>query len=233
MSGFKARPPVGIDPTGVSEEGATVYELIREDIIAGRLEANTRLVVGELSVRFKSPANAVREALQLLRSQGFVLIVHNKSARVRPIDQDFVRDTYEIGTLIEPSMVRWFVGMATTADIAELERIQNAIEANNFADQVLHGELDTQFHTVMYERHYNHLAAELWWKHREVLRAVSRRYQYTLARQAQVMRDHRELIRLVKVQDAERAATLIAQHVDGAGRHILELMRASTAARAS
>lgn len=233
MSEFKARPPVGIDPTGVSEEGAAVYELIRDDIISGRLEANVRLVVAELSERHKSPANAVREALQLLRSQGFVLIVHNKSARVRPIDQDFVRDVYEIGVLIEPSMVRWFVDMATPADMAELERIQDQIEANDFADPVLHGELDTQFHTVMYERHYNHLAAELWWKHREVLRALARRYSYTLSRRAQVLRDHRELIQLVKNGDADRAAALIAQHVDGAGRHVLEQMRAATSARAS
>lgn len=232
MTEFKARPPVGIDPTGVSEEGAVVYGLIRDDIISGRLEANSRLVVAELSERHKSPANAVREALQLLRSQGFVLIVHNKSARVRPIDQDFVRDVYEIGVLIEPSMVRWFVDMATPADIAELERIQRHIEANNFADPILHSELDTQFHTVMYERHYNHLAAELWWKHREVLRALGRRYSFTLSRRAQVLRDHRELIKLVKEGDAAKAAELIALHVDGAGRHVLEQMRAASSARA-
>lgn len=233
MTGQNARPPVGIDATGVSEEGAAAYERIREDIMSGRLEANERLVVAELSERHNAPANAVREALQVLRTQGFVLMVHNKSARVRPIDQAFVSDIFEIGALIEPSMVRWFIGMATAADIAELERIQDAIEANNFADQVLHGELDTQFHHVMYERHYNHVAAELWWKHREVLRAVSRRYTYTLARQAQVMREHRELIQLVKNSDADRAGALIAAHVEGAGRHIVELMRATTAARAS
>ena len=232
MSDFKARPPVGIDPTGVSEEGAAVYDLIRDDIISGRLEANSRLVVAELAERHTAPANAVREALQLLRSQGFVLIVHNKSARVRPIDQDFVRDVYEIGVLIEPSMVRWFVDMATPADIAELERIQGEIEANNFADPVLHSELDTQFHTVMYARHYNHLAAELWWRHREILRALGRRFNFTLSRRAQVIRDHRELIQCVKDGDGQRAANLIAAHVDGAGRHVLEQMRAATAARA-
>ncbi len=233
MSLFKARPPTGIDPTGVSEEGAVAYELIREDIISGRLKANDRLVVAELTERHNSPANAVREALQLLRSQGFVLMVHNKSARVRPIDQDFVRDIYEIGVLIEPAMVRWFVSMATAEDIARLESMQEEIEANNFRDPILHSELDTQFHTLMYERHYNHLAAELWWKHREVLRAVARRYPFTLARQVQVMRDHRELIQLIKDGEAEKAAALIAQHVEGSGRHILEQMRAATAARAS
>jgi DNA-binding GntR family transcriptional regulator len=232
MSAFKARPPVGIDPTGVSEEGAVVYERIRDDIISGRLGANERLVVAELSERHASPANAVREALQLLRSQGFVLLVHNKSARVRPIDQDFVRDVYEIGVLIEPSMVRWFVDMATTADIEALEDIQRQIEENNFADPILHSELDTQFHTLMYDRHYNHLAAELWWKHRELLRALARRYSYTLSRRSQVIRDHRELLRMVKEGDADKAALLIAAHVDGAGRHVLEQMRAATSARA-
>lgn len=232
MSEFKARPPVGIDPTGVSEEGAVVYELIRDEIISGRLEANTKLVVSELAERHRAPANAVREALQLLRSQGFVLIVHNKSARVRPIDRDFVRDVYEIGVLIEPSMVRWFVDMATPDDLAALEDIQQQIEANNFEDPILHSELDTQFHTLMYDRHYNHLAAELWWKHRELLRALARRYSYTLSRRAQVIRDHRELLGMVKAGDADSAAALIAAHVDGAGRHVLEQMRASTAARA-
>ena len=84
----------------------------------------------------------------------------------------------------------------------------------------------------MYERHYNRLAAELWWKHREVLRAVTRRFSYTLARRAQVTRDHRRLVQLIKEGNADEAATLIYQHVEGAGRHILEQMRAMDAAKA-
>jgi DNA-binding GntR family transcriptional regulator len=233
MRMFGARPPAGIDPTGVSEEGASAYELIRDDIISGRLQANDRLVVAELAERHGTSSNPVREALQLLRAQGFVVMAHNKSARVRPIDENFVRDIYEIGVLTEPALVRWFVEMATDADIAQLEWLQGEMEANNFADPIKHSELDTQFHTLMYERHYNRLAAEIWWKHREVLRAVTRRLNFTLARRAQVMRDHRELIQLIKSGDADKAAVLIAQHVEGSGRHILEQMRAAGAARAS
>ena len=232
MTTFKAKPPVGTDSIGASNEGASLYELIREDIIEGRLAANERLVAADLARRHGTSTNPVREALQLLRAQGFVLMMHNKSARVRPIDQEFVRDIYEIGVLIEPTLTRWFVGMATNADIAELERLLAAMEANDFADTILHSELDTQFHTLMYERHYNRLAAELWWKHREVLRAVTRRFNYTLARRAQVTRDHRLLVQLVKEGKAEEAANLIYQHVEGSGRHILEQMRAMDSAKA-
>jgi DNA-binding GntR family transcriptional regulator len=229
---FKARPPAGIDPVGASSEGASVYELIRDDIIEGRLTANERLVVADLAQRHGTSTNPVREALQLLRGEGFVVITPNRGARVRPIDQDFVRDIYEIGVLIEPALTRWFVGMATHDDIMELQRIQGLIEDNNFVDPVRHSELDTAFHTVMYQRHYNRHAAELWWKHREVLRAVSRRFNFTLARRVAVMREHRELIELVKAGEADKAAALVAYHVEGSGRHILEQMRALNAARA-
>lgn len=233
MTTYKAQPPAGMEPSGASKEGASVYELIRDDIISGRLRANERLVVAELAQQHKTSTNPIREALQMLRGEGFVIISPNRGARVRPIDQDFVRDIYEIGVLIEPALTKWFVGMATHEDIAQLEKVQGMIEENDFADPIAHSELDTRFHTIMYERHYNRHAAELWWKHREVLRAVSRRFNFTLARRAQVMREHRQLIQHIKEGKAEEAAALVAQHVEGSGRHILEQMRAAEAARAS
>lgn len=234
MSEVRKSQPEWLDPIAASTEStALLYTAIREDIISGRLRPNQRLVVAELAKRHGSSTTPVREVLQILRGEGFVNFTRNRGARVRPIDRDFVRDIYEIGVLIEPALTRWFVGMATEADIAELESIQAAIEANNFADPILHSKLDTQFHTVVYRRHYNRHAAELWWKHREVLRAVGRQFNFTLARRAQIIRDHRELIAYIKSGDAEGAAQLVAQHVEGSGLHLLEHMRAMVAARAS
>jgi DNA-binding GntR family transcriptional regulator len=233
MSEFKAEPPFGIDPIGASTEStALLYKIIREDIISGRLKANQRLVITDLAKQHGTSATPVREVLQLLRGEGFVIFARNRGARVRPIDQDFIRDIYEIGVVIEPVLTRWFVGMATEQDIAELERVQEQIEANNFADPIMHSDLDTKFHTLMYQRHYNQHAAELWWKHREVLRSVGRRFNFTLSRRAQVIREHRELIALIKAGEADKAAELVARHVEGSGRHILEQMRAANAARA-
>ena len=47
------------------------------------------------------------------------------------------------------------------------------------------------------------------------------------------IREHRELIRLTRNQDADKAAELIARHVEGSGRHLLEQMRALDATPAS
>jgi DNA-binding GntR family transcriptional regulator len=95
-----------------------------------------------------------------------------------------------------------------------------------------HGDLDTRFHQVIYDRHYNRHAAELWWRHREVLRAISRRFPTSLSRRATVIREHHELIDALRAQDADRAARIVAEHVRGSGRHIIEHMRLADPGRA-
>ncbi|SHG26980.1 DNA-binding transcriptional regulator, GntR family [Kaistia soli DSM 19436] len=206
---------------------ASVYEAIREDIISGRLPANARLIVADLAAQHGTSTNPVREALQQLRGEGFVTMAQNRGARVRPIDEEFIRDIYEIEVLIEPALTRWFVGIATEADIAALEALHAEMVALNYADPIRHGLLDTQFHHTMYQRHYNRHAVDLWWKHREILRAISRRHRTSLGRQAAVMREHGEVLEAIKAHDDQAAAAIIARHVEGSGRHIIEQMRAS------
>jgi DNA-binding GntR family transcriptional regulator len=211
---------------------ASVYELIREDIISGKLGPNERLKIADLAARYGTSTNPVREALQQLRGEDFVIMEPNRGARVRPIDEDFVRDIIEIAALIEPALTRWFVSIATEADIGQLEAVQAEIEALNFADPALHGQLDTRFHQVIYDRHYNRHAADLWWRHREVLRAISRRFTTSLSRRVAVVKEHHALIEAIRRQDADLAAKVIAGHVEGSGRHIIEQMRLASKASA-
>ena len=221
-------PPVvesGEEPAAFAP--STAYQLLREDMLAGRLVANERLIVSALAARYGTSTNPIREALQQLRGEGFVVIEPNRGARVRAIDETFVRDTYEIEVLIEPYLTRWFVGLATDADIARLEAIQDEIEALNFTDLTRNSVLDTRFHRVLYDRHYNRHAFDLWWKHREILHVISRGFPISLKRRAEVLRDHRKLIACLKAQDADGAAAVVAEHVEGSGRHMIEQMGAA------
>ncbi|MBU1317206.1 MAG: GntR family transcriptional regulator [Alphaproteobacteria bacterium] len=217
--------PLAADTDDAEAATASIYERIRDDIIQGRLSANSRLKVAELATRMNTSTNPVREALQQLRGEGFVVMTPNRGARVRPIDDTFVRDIFEIEVLIEPALTRWFVGLATRADLEALEEVQAQIEALNFADPQRHAKLDMMFHRIMYDRHYNRHAVDLWWRHREILSAISRNFQTSLSRQASILSEHRELIRCIAHQDADGAARCIAQHVEGSGRHIIEHMR--------
>jgi DNA-binding GntR family transcriptional regulator len=207
------------------DNSSSVYDRLRDDIIHGRVKPNERLKVSELASRMGTSTNPVREALQQLRGEGFVIMTPNRGARVRPIDEEFVRDICEIEVLIEPALTRWFVSIVTKADIEELERIQDEIERLSFADEMKHSNLDLQFHRLMYDRHYNRHAVDLWVRHRQILWAISRRFTTSLSRQTNVLDEHRELIACIKAQDAEGASQAIAKHVSGSGRHIIEHMR--------
>lgn len=225
--------PARGDATEAGGPSASIYELIRQDILVGRLAANDRLKVADLAKRYGTSTNPVREALQQLRGEGFVVILPNRGARVRPIDEDFVRDIYEISVLIEPHLTRWFVGTATAADIAELERIQAEIEELDFSDPPKHAALDTRFHMLMYRDHYNRHAVDLWWRHREILSAisVSQGFPTALSRRSVVVAEHRALLDRIKEQDTEGAARVIAAHAEGSGRHMVGNLRTARRGR--
>jgi DNA-binding GntR family transcriptional regulator len=206
---------------------ASVYSKIREDIIEGRIAADSRLKVRDLAARYEASTNPIREALQQLRGEGFVIITPNRGARVRPVDEDFLRNTNEIELLIEPYLTRCFVEIVTDADIAELEAIQDEVEELRFADVARNAQLDARFHGLMYERHPNQQILELWWKYREVLGAVTRRFPIALVRQTAVIEEHRTLIRCLKAHDADGAEAIMRQHVAGSGRHMIQQMRSA------
>lgn len=211
----------GPDPSGGE---SSVYQRLRDDILAGRLAADERLNIALLAERYRTSTNPVREALQQLRGEGFVIFEPNRGARVRRIDQNYVREVYQLQELFEPYLTRWFVGQCTQDDITRLEEIEAEIEANNFADAALHNRLDGTFHRVMYDANPNRLAREMWWKHREILRAISIDNGTSLRRRADVIAEHRELIAALKDHDEDRAAEIAARHARGSGNHICDRM---------
>ena len=175
---------------------ASVYELIREDIIE-RPPRRQRAPRGRRSrppPRHLDQPGAERPC-NCCGVEGFVVFTPNRGARVRPIDQDFVprhlRDRRSDRARPDP-LVRQHGDATRTSKSSSRSRPSS--RRTTLPIPYKHSELDTAFHTVMYQRHYNRHAAELWWKHREVLRAVGRRFNFTLSRRAAVMREHRELI---------------------------------------
>lgn len=213
------------DRESAHTSSSSIYDAIRHDILSGALTANARLKISELAKRHKTSTNPVREALQQLRGEGLVLFTPNQGARVRPIDTEFVRDVAEVGYQLEPYLLKLFVETASAEDIAELERIQDEIEALNFKDKARHTDLNHAFHETMYERHYNRVAFGVWKQHREILGSISTRIPIAIGRQEAILREHRALIDAIKAQDVGRAIKVLNQHIGDAGRHVVDQLR--------
>lgn len=200
----------------------TIYDCLRAEILGGVLPAGERLIAAEIAQRLGSSTNPVREALHQLRGEGLVEILPNRGARVRELGPAFVRDVMEVEALLEPFLTRSFVRVATTADIAELVRIQAKIEENDFEDLDLHHQLDTLFHQTMYDTHRNRLAVDIWFRHRVMLGTIANAFQVSPRRRIEVISDHRMLIEAARTGDEDRAARIALGHVQGSGEHVIE-----------
>src|SRR6185312_15044925 len=103
-------------------------DLIRADIVEGRLPSGARLKIDELAKRYESSAIPVREALQQLQGEGVVVFLPNRGASVRRIDADFLRNIHEVRALTEPFLIRWFARHRTEAQLEALAAAQTAYD---------------------------------------------------------------------------------------------------------
>ena len=201
---------------------------LRRDIIAGVIEPGAWLKTEALAGRYGVSANPVREALWRLQGEGFVVANPNQGARVRTIDDDFVRNIFEIREAIEPIFVRRFCQRATPADLDRL-RIADAAFAEVAADRPADFEAieatNRDFHGIIREGEFNLPAIEAMERYAGIINATRAKLPITLARLRQRISQHRQIVEAIAAGDATTAARVSVEHARGAGEDLLNLMR--------
>lgn len=201
-------------------------DLIRADIVEGELPQGSRLKIAELAARYKASAIPVREALQQLQGEGIVTFTPHCGARVRNIDEAFIRNIHEVREFSEPYLLRWFVRHHTQAELAKLERVQEAYDAAvERGDLHATRALNRRFHAICYDRHYNAEALTVARRHSDLIWAISVRFPPSRARSLAVGREHWAIIKAIRAANEDEAAAVIAAHVRHAGVHLVEVLR--------
>jgi len=206
-------------------EATPLHVRMRGDIVSGALPAGSRLKTQDLARRYDVSINPVREALHQLSGEGFVILSRNRGARVRMLDEAFVRNIFDIRALIEPYLIRLFVGHASREEIARMVAIQEEIEALDGPDQVRLDVLDDAFHQVTYGNHFNSEALAIRERHGQVVHALALRYPASPARRRAQNEEHRRIIAAIAAADENAAAAVVEEHARGAERHLLEQLR--------
>jgi DNA-binding GntR family transcriptional regulator len=98
--------------------GATVafiVERLREDILAGRLEPGSRLIEGDLTLRFAVSRGPVREGLRRLSADGLIEHWPHRGAIVRRLTEREIRELFLIRIEMEALAAR----LAAVADASD------------------------------------------------------------------------------------------------------------------
>ncbi|OMF38361.1 GntR family transcriptional regulator [Paenibacillus sp. FSL H8-0548] len=140
-----------------------VYTIIKKEILAGDLQPGARLLVLEIAKKFNISQAPVREAMERLKSAGFITGIPNKGSVVADITSKEIKDIFELREIIEGFAVRKSMQTLTESDFTYLENIINEMNAAHEQNDILNIlELDMEFHGFFYRRCDNHMILELW-----------------------------------------------------------------------
>ena len=106
-----------------------VYQSLRGAIMRGELRPGQRLVIDEIGRQLQVSAIPIREALQLLQSEGLVLGAPHVGATVAPISQDEVHEVFAIMEGLETVGVREAARRLDEAGLARLSDVVAQMDA--------------------------------------------------------------------------------------------------------
>ena len=101
---------------------AQAYQRLRSEIIRGRIRPNVHLVAADLAERLETSRTPIREALQLLASEGLV-VAAKRGYMVREHTRDEIREIYEVRAALEEMAARLVARRATDEQIGVIEAI--------------------------------------------------------------------------------------------------------------
>jgi len=200
-------------------KGEFVYRTLRDAIVKCELRPGERLVIDDLARRLQVSSIPVREALQLLQSEGLVLMVPHVGATVAAISRESVTEVFTVMEGLESVAARAAGERARPEDLDALEEIVTAMDRALDTEAHEHwAELNTRFHATISRLTAMPLLQEMM---ERVLDRWDRVRRFFFAgvlvhRARQAQKEHHELLEAMRAKDWARLEETIREHNRGA-----------------
>lgn len=194
--------------------GQKVFQIIREDIIAGKYHRQEELREIAIGDELQVSRTPVREALRQLELEGLVAIVPNRGAYVVGISGQDMKDIFELRLLLESLCARKAAEQADSEQVEALEEILILSEYHIKKERVrqLAG-LDSKFHEILYEAGNNRMLEHVLKNYHYYLKRARRASLLVPGRPEASTREHRKILEAVKERDARKAEDAVRQHL--------------------
>jgi DNA-binding GntR family transcriptional regulator len=193
-----------------------ICKRIRKRILLGELNPGEHLVEVNLSEQYGVSRGSIREALNILSSEGFVTIVPYKGATVTKTSTQDLVDYYHLLALIEAKAVEWTAHAVTVSAFEKLTRINDSIrddiKSNTKDWRILYVEKNVEFHRFFWENCGNKKLILMV----EEIRKKLFRYRYlslTEETYEEYLNDHYTIINALVRKDSIMAARAMEDHI--------------------
>jgi DNA-binding GntR family transcriptional regulator len=191
-----------------------VYDLLRQNILDNRLEPGAGISENEISEKLKVSRTPVREAFLRLAQEGLLEVYPQKGTIVSLIDIELVEEARFMREQLERAVVRLACERFSKQHMLELEsnlRLQELCRKEHNYTKLF--ELDEQFHRTLFEG----CGKSRTWQTLQLLKHdLDRTRMLRLATNYNwddILMQHRQIIEGIQEQDADRAESIMKQHL--------------------
>ena len=194
------------------------YQEIKHRILNGTLRPSESLTEMGLASELGVSRSTVKNALLKLESESLVVIMQNKSARVRSFSIEEVLQNIQVRELLEGFIVSLSAPLLSEEDLAELGAILKEMEACFEAkDFMQYSQNNWRFHDVLYRVCPNKAAVEITMDIKNQLKRYNLRTILVRGRDESSLQEHRGILQALMARDTARAEALMREHIANVG----------------
>jgi DNA-binding GntR family transcriptional regulator len=206
----------------LSKRASVVYRALKSDLITGRIRPGGFLHEVAIAERFRVSKSPVRDALSVLRAEGYVDVVPRRGYIATQVSLREVHEVFALRALLEGEAAALAAGRdgpALAARLASLAAGARAAKADDRPEAYV--EMNRRFHLAIAEAAGHSLLAR-WIEHlleraeRIIWLGVSRRVTSD-----DVYHETDELIDAIRGGEAEEARRAMTRHIENMRRRLL------------
>lgn len=203
-----------------------VVQAMRRAIVIGELEPGKHLKEPALAQRFGVSRLPIREAIAQLEREGLVRSEPRRGRFVVGVTEQAISDIYECRLLLESCALRRLVacineeGLATLAAlIAQMEEAVSSGQVQTVTSN------DLAFHRQLIELSGSRALATAWEPLTPLIETALGIAEATVPDLPTAVGNHRGILQALRERDAEKAVTLLSDHLPGGEKLVLEAVR--------
>lgn len=191
-----------------------VYDEIKRGILKGQYMPGDVLTERKLSDEMGISRTPIREAMQMLAHDGWLVMETYKGAVVREFDLEYVLEVLKIRKSLEMLAVEDAVLNVTDRDLEDLEEIARCQrDMLNHYDEYDYIEMDRKFHQKIYELSHNRTLQSLLNNFNDIISFFGIRALKQKERKITTMEEHQKILDAVKSRDAGAAVHAMEEHM--------------------
>ena len=212
----------------MSKLGDDIYRVMRHDIVFGRLDANSKIRLSHLKATYGASIPTLREILNRLVSEGFVVAEGKRGHIVAPISKEGLKEIADLRILLECYALRQSLAEGTTDWEAhvisahyKLSQMEKRMQSGDDSAREAWKQYDWEFHQALISACGS---TELLQVHGIVFDKYLRYQMRLLTFRGDVASaEHKALLDAALNRDADTAESVLRAHINGGVAHSLQI----------